>query len=199
MTVPSGNPVDDQQQQSSGQSETADKPKDSVSYETHRKLLDEKKKIQARLEAIEAEKRQAEEAELVRKGETQKLLDLAKKEAEELRSKLTQKEQRELQAKKMAAVIRGLGTSVDEKWYGVLGQHIDDVVVNPDTGEIEMMSVTNIVEDLKKTWPEMLKKPAVGMPADAPRGEGSGMIDRSAWLKLSAKEMAKYRPEQIVG
>jgi len=197
MSVPNGSPVDDQQQPN--QSETGDKPKDSVSYETHRKLLDEKKKIQAKLEAIEAEKRQAEEADLVRKGETQKLLDLAKKEAEELRSKLTQKEQREMQAKKMSAVIRGLGTSVDEKWYGVLGQHIDDVVLNPDTGEVEMMSVTSIVDELKKTWPEMLKKPAVGMPADAPKGDNGGMIERSAWLKLSAKDMAKYRPEQILG
>lgn len=197
MSDTNGNPVDSNN--SADLSGKDDKPKDSVSYDTHRKLLDEKKKLQAKVEAWEAEKKAKDEEELVRKGETQKLLDLAKKEAEELRTKLTQKEQRELQAKKLSAVIRGLGSNVDEKWYGVLGQHIDDVIVNPETGEVEMMSVTNIVEDLKKTWPEMLKKPGVGMPADAPKGNGSGQIERSEWLKLSAKDMAKYKPDQIVG
>lgn len=173
--------------------------KDSVTYETHRKLLDEKKKLQAKLAEIENDKKQKEEEELTRKGETQKLLELVKKEAEELRTKLTVKEQREVQAKKLSAVIRSLGSNVDEKWFGVIGQHLDEVVYNPDSGEVEQMSVTAIVEDLKKTWPEMIKKLPVGMPADAPRGSGQGVIERSEWLKLSAKEMRKYRPEQVVG
>lgn len=185
--------------EASSSSEKNETPvKDTVSYDTHRKLLDEKKKLQARLAEIEAEKRTKEEEELARKGETQKLLELAKKEAEELRLKLTAKEQREVQAKKLSAVIRGMGANVDEKWFGVIGQHLDEVVYNPETGEVEQMSVTAIVEDLKKTWPEMTRKPAVGMPADAPKG-GLGQIDRSEWLKLSAKEMQKYRPEQIIG
>lgn len=174
-------------------------PKESVSYDTHRRLLDEKKKLQARLAEIETEKRAKEEEELTRKGETQKLLELAKKEAEELRTKLTAKELREVQAKKLSAVIRGMGANVDEKWFGVIGQHLDDVVYNPESGEVEQMSVTAIVEDLKKTWPEMMRKPGVGMPADAPKGSGMGQIERSEWLKLSSKEMAKYRPEQIIG
>jgi len=183
-------------------SEKVDEPtpqRDSVTYETHRKLLDEKKKLQARLAEIETDKRAKEEEEMARKGETQKLLDLAKKEAEELRSKLTAKEHREVQAKKLSAVIRGMGSNVDEKWYGVIGQQLDDVVYNSDTGEIEQMSGTAIVEDLKKTWPEMLKKVAVGMPPDAPKGSGLGVIERSEWLKLSAKDMQKYRPEQVIG
>jgi hypothetical protein len=180
---------------------TDDQPpqRDSVTYETHRKLLDEKKKLQARLSEIETDKRQKEEEEMTRKGETQKLLELAKKEADELRSKLNAKEQREVQAKKLSAVIRGMGSNVDEKWFGVIGQHLDEVVYNPDLGEVEQMSVTAIVEDLKKTWPEMLKKSPVGMPADAPKGSGLGVIERSEWLKLSAKDMQKYKPEQVIG
>jgi alanyl-tRNA synthetase len=178
---------------------TTPSEKDTVSYETHRRLLDEKKKLQAKLAEIETSKRAQEEEELSRKGETQKLLELAKKEAEELRVKLTAKEQREVQAKKLSAVIRGLGSNVDEKWFGVIGQQLDDVVYNAETGEIEQMSVTSIVEDLKKTWPEMLKRTPVGMPNDAPKGGGPTTIERSEWLKLSAKEMQKYRPDQVIG
>jgi hypothetical protein len=184
---------------SSSEKDESQQTKDKVSYETHRKLLDEKKKLQARLAEIETEKRTKEEEELARKGETQKLLELAKKEAEELRTKLTAKEQREVQAKKLSAVIRGMGSNVDEKWFGVIGQHLDEVVFNAETGEVEQMSVTAIVEDLKKTWPEMTRKPVVGMPADAPKGSGQSQIERSEWLKLSAKDMQKYRPEQIIG
>lgn len=195
MTDSNGNPVDTNNSPNPAES---DKPKDVVSYETHRKLLDEKKKLQAQVAKWEEDQKLKEQEELTRKGETQKLLELTKKEAEDLRQKLALKEQREIQAKKLSAVIRGLGSNVDEKWFGVLGQHIDEVVLNPDTGEVEQMSVTSIVEDIKKTWPEMLKKPAVGMPADAPQGNNGGQIKRSEWVKLSSKDMKKYKPEQIV-
>lgn len=179
-------------------SESTPPKNDPVSYETHRRLLDEKKKIQAKLAAFEAAQKAKEEEELAKKGEVQKLLDIAKREAEELRIKVKANEEREIQAKKLSSVIRGLGSSVDEKWYGVIGQHIDEVVFNSDTGEIEQMSVTSVVDNLKKTWPEMLKKTTPGMPGDAPRGNGATTISRDDWLKLSAKDMKKWRPEQIL-
>lgn len=172
--------------------------KESVSYETHRKLLDEKKKIQARLEQIETERKATEEAELAKKGELQKLLDLRTKEAGELREKLQREEARKLQAKKLSAIVKGLGSPVEEKWYGVLGNHIDDVVYNQEADEIEQMSVTTVVENLKKTWPEMLKRPAAGMPNAAPRGNDAATIARDEWLKLPSKEMAKWGPGQII-
>lgn len=190
-----------------GQSETVTTPEtpaavssqsESVSYETHRRLLDEKKKIQAKLVAFEAEKKASEEAELTRKGEIQKLLDMAKKEAEELRAKVKADEELRTQGKKLSSVVRALGSNVDEKWYGVIGQHIDDIMTNPDTGEIEQMSVTSVVDKLKKTWPEMLKKQAAGMPNEAPMGNGSTTISRDEWLKLTAKDMKKWRPEQVI-
>lgn len=193
MTDPTNSPVAD-----TTDTAAPGPTKESVSYETHRKLLDEKKKIQARLEQIETERKATEEAELAKKGELQKLLDLRTKEASELREKLQTEEARKLQAKKLSAIVRGLGSPVEEKWYGVLSNHIDDVVYNPDADEIEQMSVTAVVENLKKTWPEMLKRPAAGMPNAAPRGNDAGTISRDEWLKLSSKEMAKWGPGQII-
>lgn len=193
MTDPTNPPVADTTADSANQT-----PKESVSYETHRKLLDEKKKIQAKLEQIETERKATEEAELAKKGELQKLLDLRTKEAGELREKLQREEARKLQAKKLSAIVKGLGSPVEEKWYGVLSNHIDDVVYNQDADEIEQMSVTTVVENLKKTWPEMLKRPAAGMPNNAPRGNDAGTISRDEWLKLPSKEMAKWGPGQII-
>jgi hypothetical protein len=172
------------------------KPKDVVAYETHQKLLSEKKKLQERLDALETERKQREETELTQKGEIQKLLDLRTKEAEELRKSLTLKEERELRAKKLGAVLKGLGGSVDDKWFTVIGDHIDDVILN-ESGEIEQMSVTGVVEGLKKVWPEMIKKSGPIMPNESPNG-GTTTIARSEWLKLPSAEMSKWRPEQII-
>jgi len=171
--------------------------KDTVAYETHQKLLGEKKKLQERLDAIEAERRQKEEEELTKKGELQKILELREKEAKELREKLQAKEEREQQARKLSAVLKGLGGSVDEKWFSVIGQEIDQVLVN-DQGEIEQMSVTSVVENLKKLWPEMTRRPMPGMPNENPAPGSLGKIARSEWLKLSSKEMTKWKPDQIV-
>lgn len=193
MTDPTNPPVAGATSDSENQT-----PKETVSYETHRKLLDEKKKIQARLEQIETDRKASEEAELAKKGELQKLLDMRTKEAGELREKLQREETRKLQAKKLSAIVKGLGAPVEEKWYGVLGNHIDDVVYNQEADEIEQMSVTTVVENLKKTWPEMLKRPAAGMPNNAPRGNDAATIARDEWLKLPSKEMAKWGPGQII-
>lgn len=171
--------------------------KDSVSYETHRKLLDEKKKVQARAEELEAKFKERELSDLTAKGETSKLLELARKEASEYKAKVEAQSLREVQAKKLSAIIRGMGTSIDEKWYGVIGQHIDEIVYDSEAEEIQQMSVTSVVENLKKTWPEMLKKAQAGMPNAAPQGNGALTILESEWKKLTSKEMRKWRPDQI--
>lgn len=173
-------------------------PEKSVSYETHRRLLDEKKKLQARADELEAKAKERELADITAKGDTQKLLDLARKEAAENKAALSALQEREVQAKKLSAIVRGMGASVDEKWYGVISQHIDDVVLNADTHEIEAMSVTSVVENLKKNWPEMLKKPVAGMPNGAPQGNGATTISYGEWKKLPLKEMKKWRQGQII-
>jgi hypothetical protein len=172
--------------------------KDSVAYETHRKLLDEKKKLQQRLDAFESERKAADEAEMVRKGELQKLLELERKKSQELDGRVKAQDEERKQARKLSAIVKGLGAPVDQKWYSVIGSHLDDVIVNEETGEVEGMSVTSVIENLKKEWPEMLRRPAAGMPQDAPRGNGASTISHDEWKKLPLAEMKKYKPHQII-
>jgi hypothetical protein len=179
-----------------GSANTPNQSKESVSYETHRKLLDEKKKIQAKLEQIETDRKAAEEADLTKKGELQKLLDLEREKAKAATEQLKAFEEKERAARKLSAIVKGLGAPVDQKWYSVLGGHIDDVVFTEE-GEVEPMSVTKIVENIKKEWPEMLRKPGAGMPNAAP-GNGATKISRDEWLKLPLKEMKKWKPDQIL-
>jgi hypothetical protein len=166
-----------------------------VPYESHRKLLEEKKLIQKKLKEFEDEKKAAEEKALIAKGNLQEALDLAKKEAEEFKNKLTVYEQQRLEAKKISAVAKGLG-GVDDKWLGVISQHIDDVSLDAE-GNIDTSSVAKVTETLKKSWPEMLRKPTAGMPNGTPTG-GATTISREDWVKLPAKEMSKWKPNQVI-
>lgn len=168
----------------------------TVSYETHRKLLDEKKKAQARLKELEdAEKRRNDEA-LLSEGKLKEALELREKELKEAQDKLNAVADRDRQAKKLRSVIKGLGAGdLEDKWYTVIGQEIDEVVVD-DEGNVDPTSVQKVVEGLKKNWPEMIKKPSANLPNGTPAG-GPQTISRAEWMKLSSKEMLKWRPEQI--
>lgn len=180
------------------ENQTSEKSKDTIAYETHRKLLDEKKKLQAKLADIEASQKKREEEDLAKKGEVEKILKIREQELNDTRAKLSAFEERQLQAKKLSAVVRGLGAQIDDKWYSVIGSHLDEVVINPESGDVEQMSVTSVVEGLKKSWPEMLKVQRPGMPHDAPQGNGVTTIGYDAWKKLPLKEMKKWKHNQII-
>lgn len=180
-----------------------DNPPNKVSYESHLKLLEEKKRLQERyrqneerLLALEAERQEKEKSELEKKGEYQKVIELHKEENQKLKSKLEQFSQQETNRKKLAAVLTGLGGKVESKFYNLID--FEDVLVDPSTGEIDEMSVTKVVEKTKATFPEIIR-PGNGprLPINAPQGAGNGRIARSEWLKLPVAEMKKYKLDQI--
>lgn len=172
-------------------------PKDTVAYETHRRLLDEKKKLQDKYDALQSEKDAAEKKKLEDNGEYQKLLDLEKKRADEAAAKLAGYEERFTEAKKLKAVLNALDSGIDEKFYGMLP--LDQIMIDPETKEINMTSVAEAASVFKKSFPELLKpKSGVKLPTAAPQGNSAGTISRDEWLKLPAKEMQKYRPNQII-
>lgn len=169
--------------------------KDSVAYDTHRRLLDEKKKLQDKYEVLAKEKAERERKELEEKGEWQKLVAQEKQRADEAAGKLAEYEAARLEAKKAKALIQALDGGIDEKFYNFLP--VDQILVDPETKEVNKTSVATAAENFRKTYPELLKKPGVKMPADAPKGNSAGTITREEWLKLPSKEMRKYKPEQI--
>ena len=167
----------------------------SVSYESHRQILAEKKKLQQRVRDFEEAEKKRQEDLLQAEGKHKEMLDLKSKEALELRQQLDLRDERDMNAKKMASLLKGLGSGVEEKWYDIISLHIDEIPVD-DNKEIDHAAVSKIVNKLKTTWPEMTKKPVVGVPTGQPTG--SATITYAEWAKLPAKEMQKYRPNQIV-
>lgn len=172
--------------------------RETVNYETHRKLLDEKKKIQAKLDEILAKEKEREESEARKRGDFEALLKARNEELERERKAREELESRIIQGRKLNAVIEALGGNVEPKWLKLID--VSEVAVNPETGEIDQLTVARQAETLKRDWPEMVRV-AGKLPHQAPKGleGGGGMITESEWKKLgSVKEMNKYRRDQII-
>lgn len=173
------------------------KERDYVTLETHRKLLDEKKKAQAKLDELLAKEKEREEIEARKRGDYEAILKAREDELKAERDKRLHLETTLTTGQKLSAVIDALGGSVDSKWYKLID--VSQVAINPETGEIDAMTVAKVAESLKREWPEMSKSKGQ-LPAQAPQGleGGSGKISREAWKKLPSKEMLKWKLDQIV-
>lgn len=185
------------EQQASGAAEDQSTPKkDTVAYETHLKLLKEKKKLQEDLERYQSEARQREEADLRAKEDFKKIAELREAEAKELREKLTTVETRERNMAKLDAFLTTLDGSVDKRFWGHIP--LDKIIVDPVSGEPDPMSVAKEVEWFRKEYFDIIKKPGQAtVPVTAPQGASSANISYEEWLKLPLKEQ-KARMKDVM-
>lgn len=169
--------------------------KSTITYETHRKLLDEKKRVQSQLDQLLKEKQELQESDARKRGDFEALLKSREEELAKERSQRQELSDRITNGLKMSSVLEALGGKVDSKWYKLID--VSEVAINPETGDIDQMTVARVAESLKKQWPEMISTKGF-LPANAPQGNMGGRISRSEWLNLSSKEMMKYKPDQIM-
>lgn len=169
-------------------------PKQSVAYETHQKLLGEKKKlgeklttIEQELESLRAKDRERENAELEKQKNYEQLLRNREEELKKAKEALTSIETERLQARKLDAFLRTLGNgTLDERYWGLIP--IDEIVIDPATRQVDEMTVTKAVELYRKSYPETIKRAHVpGMPSNAPQGT-PGKLTVEEWKNLPPKE-----------
>lgn len=168
--------------------------KDFVSLDTHKKLLDEKKKMQAKLEEFEAKQRELEELDARKRGDYEALVKARDEELKAEREKRMKLESTFVHGQKMNAVIDALGGNVDPRWFKLID--VSGVVLGSD-GEVDALTVAKVAEGLKREFPEMVKSNS-RLPAEAPKGNGAGKISRADWLKLPYAKMKEYPESQIV-
>ena len=181
---------------------------DKVAFDTYSKVLDEAKAAKAKAKALqdELDKRDREAAE--KAGDWKKLLELereerarAERERDEAKGKVTEITTQQTQVRKLAAIVRASGGEVDPKWHGLIAdRYLTEVVVNPETGEIDQASVTAAVTKLRGEFPEVIRSKVPGVPNGDPAAMGGGAktIKRSEWRKLHSSKMKLWRPEQII-
>lgn len=189
----------DGEDQGSTETPEAKKP-DVVKFETHSKLLGEKKRVQAerdelrqKVEAFERAKAEAEQRDLEAKGEYDKILKQYKDEIGTLSTKLSEREKRDKDLMKYQAFLGTLGGSLKSNDYTI---HIDfdSIAIDPDSGEVDEMSVAKEVERFRKTHPDLIKSTGAGpkTPATAPGGN-------SEPVKLTRKDKALKIGELVCG
>lgn len=133
----------------------------SVSYESHRKLLNEYKQSKTKLSEIESKYQEIvkrlEQEEEVKLKEQQKWREIAEKKEKELKNAVEQitflnkKHQNKI---KEDHFKKALGADLKKAFM----QHVDldSIQLDEKTGEIDEMTLQNVVEKFKDEFPELV-------------------------------------------
>ena len=177
-----------------GKPVTEEKP-ESVSYDSHQRLLAQRKKDKERADAAEAErdslKQKIEEAEAAKLKETSQFKTLyetetAKREAAE--RELSEMTARQIDKAKTDALSKELG-SVSKSEYLKFAA-LAEIEMNSD-GTPTADSVKKVANDFRKKYPELLTgKVDSSLPNEAARGNGKPP-------KAAKEDLMKLTPQQL--
>jgi transposase len=182
---PGGNPEDDK-----------DKSKGTVSYDSHKKLLDEKKSLAKRLEDFEKREKERLDQDLKQKEDWKKLVEVREKEANEFKSKFETLSSEIEQSRKLRSFLGHVSGTVDEHYWPLIS--LDDIAVDPETGKPDEASVKVAVKEFEKLFPEVIKPKGGGPKApNGPAAPPAGKLTHEDWLKLPYAEKKKRLHEVL--
>jgi hypothetical protein len=177
-----------------------------VSHESYLKLLGEKKAASARLKEFEEAQKKAEEERLKKDGDWKGLIDARESEIANLRksledtsSRFEKLNNRVTNGEKLSSVLTALGADVPSKYFGLID--IDEVSINPETGEIDALTAKKVAERFKLEYPEVLKKSVHSGMMGAGHGNGvsgGNTIKLSDWVKLPYDKQKAFKQSQII-
>ncbi len=175
-----------------------EKKKDVVQYDTHLKVLNEKKlqqeraaKLEEELKALKQEKEAKEKEELEQQGNWKKLLEQERERAKELESKHNSLLGSIQEARKRSAVLRFVNGTVPEEVVGTL-LSVEGVALNED-GTVNEDTAKVVAQEFERKFPYVvLRNNKNGtLPSDAAHTGAGTKLTYQEWLKLPAKEMNK--------
>lgn len=178
---------------------------DKVSYDTHRKLLGEKKKLQARLEELERKDKEREEQDLRQKEDYKGLVAAREKELEEERQKRNHLETTLRDGLRLDAFSRKLSGRVDDQYLALV--ELDKIAVDPETGRPDEVSLNEYVREFEKKYPAVIQRTGTSnLPNDAPKPPGD-RLSLAEWKELPLKDkkerlsevMEEYKREKGLG
>lgn len=194
------NPVDNDPSNQPDPSGTSPDPVDSgasedkVSYDTYKKILAEKKAAQAKLDEYQKESERREAQKLEEQQKYKELYENAKTETQSLSEKVQAYETRWQDAIKLTAFHDALGDTkkIDSKYSGFIDT--SKILVDPESGKIDKVSVQKEVERVTNSYPEIVKSTITShLPNQSPSSNGT--LTPEQWRKLPLAEMKKRRKE----
>lgn len=179
--------------------------KDVVSYETHKRLLDQLKKSTSKLSELEsqvnsfiAEKQRQEEAKMQESGQFKQLIEARDARIKQLQDELEAKatrakelEDRFVNAKKISSFKSKLpGQLVKDDL--LFHANLDDIVVS-ENGEVDEVSLSNAVKQFVDGWGTIAFKPNAKMPNEAQRAGHPLTYEQEIRTAKSQKEFDAIR------
>ena len=169
--------------------------KNTVAYETHLKLLNEKKKRDAELADAQSKLKAIEEQKLKENEDYKALLALREKEVLETKSKLTQLEETLNNSVKLDAVLKKLSGKVSEQYFGLFD--LNKIPIDPATQMPDQLAVEKYAKEFETTYSQIIQRPVnAQMPNNAAQGT-NGKITYEEWLKLPLKDQ-KLRLKDVL-
>jgi hypothetical protein len=146
-------PVD--QTQSSVSNE--EKPtQNSVAYDTHRRILREKKEAVEKLAEYERREREAEEAKAAEKGDFHKVVGTYKERTAQLERENEELRQANIVRAKLNAFMKKVpGQIVNDEYLSFV--KIDNIAIDPDTGEVDQLSLDSEVNSYVKDHGHLIR------------------------------------------
>ena len=197
--VPSGEPSQEPVVQSEGNAEGVNA--DGVSYDTHRKLLGEKKKVaqelalaQEKLKQFELSQQELKEKELKDNEKWQEFAEEQKKKAAEMEAQLNSYRDREVYQAKVAKVV-GSVEGLSSKYHHLIDA--DAIEYDASTGEVDESSLQKEVERIKANYPEVLMKTqSAAFDSRSPQPNGQAKLTAQEYARLS-RDQKKARAGEL--
>lgn len=184
--------------------ESSPKGNDQVSYESHKKLLDEKKSLQGQMREMQKQielfaqrEKERETKALETQNNYKELYERTKEEREQLKTQMEARDARILEEMKKREFLSRLGGKLRDPSYM---NHVDlsKIIADPKTGEIELDSVENAVQDFKKRHAFLIESSTpINTPTarpgatSAPKNDSSITAEKVMRGELSIEELKK--------
>lgn len=190
-------------QLSSGQPQepVAQEPQEEkdVPYSTYKKAVSEKRNRDAELKQVreelaryQQEKKALEDQALKEKDDYKKLFEARELELKAEREKKSELESYINSTKKLNSFMKYLGAPIKEQYLGLVD--LDRIALD-ESGRPDELTTKQLVDDFKKTYPELFLSSAGRIPNDSANGSHKAGLSYEQWLKLPPSEQKKRMKE----
>ncbi len=170
-----------------------------VPYSTYKKAVSEKRNRDAELKQVreelaryQQEKKALEDQALKEKDDYKKLFEARELELKAEREKKSELESYINSTKKLNSFMKSLGAPIKEQYLGLID--LDRIALD-ESGRPDELTTKQLVDDFKKTYPELFFSSAGRIPNDSANGNHKVGLSYEQWLKLPPSEQKKRMKE----
>lgn len=170
-----------------------------VPYSTYKKAVSEKRNRDAELKQVreelaryQQEKKALEDQALKEKDDYKKLFEARELELKAEREKKSELESYINSTKKLNSFMKSLGAPIKEQYLGLVD--LDRIALD-ESGRPDELTTKQLVDDFKKTYPELFFNSAGRIPNDSANGNHKAGLSYEQWLKLPPSEQKKRMKE----